>query len=187
MPKTTIMSKRDVAQRAASLDKAIAKNVAKNVAKRAAKAGKAKRSPVTALGAIRQEIAAKAAAKAPRKGTLSAKLAAAATPETKAAHTANVEAARKYAKSVAKAAAKLPSGFKAPEGIAIGNGKVVTGAKAKIIDMIAADGGTTAADICKALGWVRAGATIGRAIKLATFKVAKVRDADGVLRYSREG
>jgi hypothetical protein len=58
-----------------------------------------------------------------------------------------------------------------------------TGAKAKILDMIAREKGTSAAEVCKALGWVRAGATIGRAIKLATFKVRKERDADGVLRY----
>jgi hypothetical protein len=151
-------SNKKVTRRAASLERGIAKNVAKNVAKRAAKAAKApslkavakattkvldkpkaKRAPVTALGAIRQEIAAKADAKA----------------------------------------------RKAPVRMVSGGESVVGGAKGKIIAMIAAEGGASAAEVCKALGWVRAGATIGRAIKLAGFKVAKVRDADGVLRYSR--
>jgi hypothetical protein len=59
------------------------------------------------------------------------------------------------------------------------------GAKATIIDMIAAKGGVTEPEICKALGWARAGATISRAIKLAPFKVAKAKDEDGRTRYSR--
>jgi hypothetical protein len=77
---------------------------------------------------------------------------------------------------------------KASETAGNGDAKAPTGAKGKIIAMIdASKAGVSAAEVCKALGWVRAGATIGRAIKLAPFKVAKVRDADGVLRYSREG
>ena len=171
MPKTTIMSKRDVAQRTASLDKAIAKNVAKNVAKRAAKVAKAKRAPVTALGAIRAEIAEKAEAKAAAK-TFAGKrvpVRARLAPPAKAAPVSNTEKLGAAIQAIAdEKAAKAPNG-----------------AKGRIIAMIAAEGGTSAAEVCKALGWVRAGATIGRAIKLAPFKVAKVRDADGVLRYSR--
>ena len=66
-----------------------------------------------------------------------------------------------------------------------GGAKAPTGAKAKILDMIARKNGASAAEVCKELGWVKAGATIGRAIKLASFKVRKERDADGVLRYYR--
>jgi hypothetical protein len=175
-------STKKVTRRAASLERGIAKNVAKNVAKRAAKAKpaakgrkapkllvdlmnkpfrdarNAKRAPVTALGAIRQEIAEKADAK-----TFAGKL----VPVR--ARLARPAKAEKPA-PVADAKAEKPA---------------ATGAKAKIVAMIAAEGGTSAAEVCKALGWARAGATIGRAIKLAGFKVAKVRDADGVLRYSR--
>jgi hypothetical protein len=157
MPKTTIMSKRDVAQRTASLDKAIAKNVAKNVAKRAAKA--------KAPGRVWPATKAAAKTFAGKRVPVRARLA----PPAKAAPVSNTEKLGAAIQAIAdEKAAKAPNG-----------------AKGRIIAMIAAEGGTSAAEVCKALGWVRAGATIGRAIKLAPFKVAKVRDADGVLRYSR--
>jgi hypothetical protein len=64
--------------------------------------------------------------------------------------------------------------------------QTATGAKMQIITMIASTkGGVSPGEIAKALGWPRAGGTISRAIKLAPFKVAKARDAEGVLRYSR--
>jgi hypothetical protein len=117
------------------------------------------RAPVTALGAIRQEIAAKAASKP----VAPAKAAVATVKPAKAANGATASA---------KPAAE---GVKAP-----------TGAKGKIIAMIdASKAGVSAGEIAKALGWPRAGGTISRAIKLAPFKVAKARDAEGVLRYSR--
>ena len=60
--------------------------------------------------------------------------------------------------------------------------KAPTGAKGKIIAMIdASKAGVSPGEIAKALGWPRAGGTISRAIKLAPFKVAKARDAEGVL------
>lgn len=143
------------------------KKVTTKIAKRAASLEKGIAKVKAANAAKRAKVAAKAkpAAKAPRKGTLSAKLAAAATPESKAAHEANIAAARKIAKAAAGP----------------------TGAKATILAMIetAGEKGVSAAQIAKKLGWPRAGGTISRAIKLASFKVAKARDADGVLRYSR--
>ncbi len=94
-----------------------------------------------------------------------------------AAYLAKVEAGKASAKPAkpAKASAKpATDGVKAP-----------TGAKATIIAMIERKDGASAAEVCKKLGWVKAGATIGRAIKLAPFKVRKERDGDGVLRYYR--
>jgi hypothetical protein len=105
---------------------------------------------------------------------------AAAKPVAKVAKAGKASAATtKPAKAAkpAKASAKpATDGVKAP-----------TGAKATIIAMIERKDGASAAEVCKKLGWVKAGATIGRAIKLAPFKVRKERDADGALRYYREG
>jgi hypothetical protein len=72
----------------------------------------------------------------------------------------------------AKAAAPVETGAKAP-----------TGSKAMILAMIARDGGVSEPEVCAALGWPRAGGTISRAIKLATFKVVKVKGEDGRTRY----
>ena len=163
MPASTKkVTTKKTAKRAASLEKGVAKNKAANAAKRAkvaAKAkpvAKAKRAPVTALGAIRQEIAEKAAAKA-----------------------------TKPAKAPTMAATDKANGTKRDTAEAKGVGSV-SGSKATILNMIeTTKGGVSAAEIAKKLGWPRAGGTISRAIKLASFKVAKVRDAEGVLRYSR--
>jgi uncharacterized membrane protein len=81
-----------------------------------------------------------------------------------------------------------PKAATASEKPATGVVQTATGAKMQIITMIASTkGGVSAAEIAKTLGWPRAGGTISRAIKLAPFKVAKARDAEGVLRYSRAG
>jgi hypothetical protein len=76
--------------------------------------------------------------------------------------------------SVRKATAKAPAKKTAPE---------VTGAKATIIAMMQRKNGVSAAEVCAKLGWVRAAGTISRAIKLAPFKVNKVKGDDGVTRY----
>jgi hypothetical protein len=155
MPKTTIMSKRDMAQRAAS------------------KAAKTKPSLKTVAKATTKVLDKPTKAGAAKPLTLDGKVV------LPAAYLAKVEAGKASAKPAkpAKASAKpATDGVKAP-----------TGAKATIIAMIERKDGASAAEVCKKLGWVKAGATIGRAIKLAPFKVRKERDADGVLRYYREG
>jgi hypothetical protein len=82
--------------------------------------------------------------------------------------------------------AKAPKAATASAKPATEGAKAPTGAKGKIIAMIdASKAGVSPGEIAKALGWPRAGGTISRAIKLAPFKVAKARDAEGVLRYSR--
>ena len=107
---------------------------------------------------------------------------------------AKADAAKAASKPVApaKAAAatnkpaKAAKPAKASETAGNGGAKAPTGAKGKIIAMIdASKAGVSAGEIAKALGWPKAGGTISRAIKLAPFKVAKARDGEGVLRYSR--
>ena len=63
--------------------------------------------------------------------------------------------------------------------------KAPGGAKATILAMIAAKGGTTERDVAKALGWPRAGGTISRAIAAASFTVRKEKGEDGRTVYSR--
>jgi arginine repressor len=75
-----------------------------------------------------------------------------------------------------KAPIKFKSGVKAGSGL--------TGAKAKIFAMMQRKNGTTAAEICKALGWVQCGATVSRTIKaVGKSKVRKERGDDGIVRY----
>jgi hypothetical protein len=92
-----------------------------------------------------------------------------------------------------KAAATKATARKAPKALKATAKKVLaftpaglTGAKATILNMMQATGGTTAPEVCEALGWQRCGATISRVIKAATaagFNIAKAR-VDGVTRYS---
>jgi hypothetical protein len=102
------------------------------------------------------ERAAAKAEKAPRKARLEP-----------AIH-ARVKAAAKPAAKPVEPAAKAPGG-----------------AKATILAMIAAKGGTTERDVAKALGWPRAGGTISRAIAAAPFAVVKTKGDDGRTVYSR--
>lgn len=180
MTKTTKKS----AAKTASVRKAMDKNIARNAAKRAPakKTGAVSR---TALGLAR-------AIKTPKAdpAPLADALAAFGVPAALAVGVAKLGTDAKAASKPAKAGKVAPATTKpakAAKAATASEKPAATGVKAKIIAMIDRKGGVSAAEVCKALGWARAGATIGRAIKLASFKVAKVRDADGVLRYSREG
>jgi uncharacterized membrane protein len=99
---------------------------------------------------------------------------------------------KKVTKSVAaakptRAKALAAKGAK-PDAMETKAGPLVTGAKATILLLIeTTKGGISAAEIAKKLGWPRAGGTISRAIAVAPFKVAKLYDDEGVLRYSRKG
>ena len=95
------------------------------------------------------------------------------------------KAAKKAAKPVkAPVKAKAPAkAAKADKPVVSGETKAPTGAKATILAMIAAPGGVSEKEVCAALGWPRAGGTISRAIKLAPFKVVKVKGDDGRTRY----
>ena len=50
--------------------------------------------------------------------------------------------------------------------------------------MIQRDAGVTEREVCEALGWKKAGATIGRAIKAAPFAVKKERDGSRARYYA---
>jgi hypothetical protein len=92
--------------------------------------------------------------------------------------------------AIMAALAPEPAPVEAPDEAAkpaASGAKAPGGAKATILAMIAADGGTTERDVAKALGWPRAGGTISRAIAAAPFKVAKVKGDDGRTRYAKEG
>ena len=123
---------------------------------------------------------AKRAAKVAPKGPLEAAL------KAKAAKAARKPVAPAKPSAAATKPAKAAKAATASETAGNGGAKATTGAKGKIIAMIdASKAGVSAGEIAKALGWPKAGGTISRAIKLAPFKVAKARDAEGVLRYSR--
>ena len=205
------VSTKKVTARTDRLLAASAKIIAKNVAKRAAKAEslharrserakavaknrKAAKTPTPAgLKPIAQEAAAEARsfvakldakdradAKAARKAVGAGKAPAATTKPAKSAKAPS-------AKPVTLAKAIAANGGK-PTAEETKAGPLVTGAKATIIGLIdTTKGGVSAAEIAKKLGWPRAGGTISRAIKLAPFKIAKARDGEGVLRYSRAG
>jgi hypothetical protein len=100
--------------------------------------------------------------------------------ERRAAKKARKPAARP-AKAPAKAA-KPAKTTKAQAPVETAS-KAPTGAKATILAMIARKGGVSEKEVCEKLGWAAAGATISRAIKLATFKVVKVKGEDGRTRY----
>ena len=120
----------------------------------------------------------KVAAKAPvRKAAAKAK-----APAAKRTALVKANAAGRDVKTEAKLAAIVAKANKP----AATETKAPTGAKATVLAMIQKAGkvGVSAAEIAKALGWPRAGGTISRAIKAASFPVAKVRDGEGVLRYS---
>ena len=158
---TKKVTKSAAAKRAASLEKGIAKVKAANAAKRAKVAAKAKPAKSALLKANE------------------------AARDVKAIARLEKIVARANGKAATMAATDKANGTKSDTAEAKGVGSV-SGSKATILNLIeTTKGGVSAAEIAKALGWPRAGGTISRAIKLATFKVAKARDADGVLRYSR--
>jgi len=121
----------------------------------------------------------KPATEHPRRGTKAAKPAKpAAKSAAKPAKQAKTKPATKAAAKPAKPAAK-PAKPARETIAAIGT---ATGVKAKILALIQRSTGATEREVCEALGWKKAGATIGRAIKTAPFNVRKERE-DGRTRY----
>ena len=179
MTKTTKKS----AAKTASVRKAMDKNIARNAAKRAPakKTGAVSR---TALGLAR-------AIKTPKAdpAPLADALAAFGVPAALAVGVAKLGTDAKAASKPAKAGKVAPATTKpakAAKAATASEKPAATGVKAKIIAMIDRKGGVSAAEVCKAPrarpGPARRSTNGSSSRRL---KVAKVRDADGVLRYSR--
>ena len=125
--------------------------------------------PAKARKTAKAKPAAKPAGKIGKKSALPNKTAAA-KPAKKAAKQAE---AKKPGRTTGKAKKPATGAESRPEGV-----------RERIWKMMQRKDGVTEREVCEALGWKKAGATISRAVKAAPFKVVKSKAENGRTVYS---